>query len=133
MAIFNVETGSIVEQVQEFRIYPASHYVTSKGRQEETIKAIRTELTERVDELLDLDKYLEAKRLEQRTLFDLEMIQEIGYCSGIENYSRHLSARKPGERPYFRSIFYLFPCFFHRRRIINIVENKNGLFMAIFR
>jgi len=100
MAIFNVETGSIVEQVQEFRIYPASHYVTSKGRQEETIKAIRTELTERVDELLDLDKYLEAKRLEQRTLFDLEMIQEIGYCSGIENYSRHLSARKPGERPY---------------------------------
>ncbi|MCH1552340.1 MAG: DEAD/DEAH box helicase family protein, partial [Balneolaceae bacterium] len=95
MAIFNVETGSIVEQVQEFRIYPASHYVTSKGRQEETIKAIRTELTERVDELLDLDKYLEAKRLEQRTLFDLEMIQEIGYCSGIENYSRHLSARKP--------------------------------------
>jgi excinuclease ABC subunit B len=100
MAIFNVETGSIVEQVHEFRIYPASHYVTSKGRQEETIEAIRTELSERVDELLGLDKYLEAKRLEQRTLFDLEMIQEIGYCSGIENYSRHLSARKPGERPY---------------------------------
>ena len=68
--------------------------MTSKGRQEETIKAIRTELTQRVDELLDIDKYLEAKRLEQRTSFDLEMIQEIGYCSGIENYSRHLSARK---------------------------------------
>jgi len=100
MAIFDVDTGSIIEQIHEFRIYPASHYVTSKGRQEETIKAIRTELTQRVDELLDIDKYLEAKRLEQRTLFDLEMIQEIGYCSGIENYSRHLSARKPGERPY---------------------------------
>ena len=100
MAIFDVDTGSIIEQIHEFRIYPASHYVTSKGRQEETIKAIRTELTQRVDELLDIDKYLEAKRLEQRTLFDLEMIQEIGYCSGIENYSRHLRARKPGERPY---------------------------------
>ena len=100
MAVFDVDSGSIIEQVSEFRIYPASHYVTSKGRQEETVKAIRSELTQRVDELLDLDKYLEAKRLEQRTLFDLEMIQEIGYCSGIENYSRHLSARKPGERPY---------------------------------
>jgi len=100
MAIFDVDSGAIKEQVHEFRIYPASHYVTSKGRQEETIKAIREELSFRVEELLDMDKYLEAKRLEQRTLFDLEMIQEIGYCSGIENYSRHLSARKPGERPY---------------------------------
>lgn len=100
MHLFDVETGAVLEEVEEFRIYPASHYVTSKLRLEESIKQIRDELQWRVQVLIDEEKFLEAKRLEQRTLFDIEMIQEIGYCSGIENYSRYLSARKPGERPY---------------------------------
>lgn len=100
MELFDPETGEIHEAVTEFRIYPASHYVTTKGRMQETIEEIRKDLWERIEELKTEEKFLEAKRLEQRTLFDLEMMQEIGYCNGIENYSRYLSARKPGERPY---------------------------------
>ena len=100
LQLFDVDTGNIIENVNEFRIYPASHYVTSKSRLEESISKIRDELHWRVDVLKDEEKFLEAKRIEQRTLFDIEMIQEIGYCSGIENYSRYLSGRKPGERPY---------------------------------
>ncbi|MCR9133053.1 MAG: excinuclease ABC subunit UvrB [bacterium] len=100
LQLFDVNTGNIIEEVQEFKIYPASHYVTTKSRLEDSIKQIREELQWRTKVLIDEEKFLEAKRLEQRTLFDLEMIQEIGYCSGIENYSRYLSARKPGERPF---------------------------------
>jgi excinuclease ABC subunit B len=100
LQLFDVNTGSVIEEVDEFKIYPASHYVTTKSRLEDSIKQIREELQWRTKVLIDEEKLLEAKRLEQRTLFDLEMIQEIGYCSGIENYSRYLSARKPGERPY---------------------------------
>ncbi len=97
---FNPDTGEIYEAVPEFHIYPASHYVTTKGRLDETIKKIRLEMHDRVDQLRDSEMHLEAQRLQQRTLFDLEMLQEIGYCTGIENYSRYLSNRKPGERPY---------------------------------
>ncbi len=100
MQLFDTETGNIIETVDEFRVYPASHYVTTKSRLEESIQQIRDELNWRVEVLKDEEKFLEAKRIEQRTLFDIEMIQEIGYCSGIENYSRYLSGRKPGERPY---------------------------------
>lgn len=100
LQLFNVDDGSIIENVNEFRVYPASHYVTSKERLETSIEQIREELEWRRQVLIDEEKFLEAKRIEQRTLFDIEMIQEIGYCSGIENYSRYLSARKPGERPY---------------------------------
>jgi excinuclease ABC subunit B len=100
MQVFDVESGDIIDDVDEFRIYPASHYVTTQGRLEESITQIRDEMHWRVEVLKDEHKFLEAKRLEQRTLFDIEMMQEIGYCSGIENYSRYLSARKPGERPY---------------------------------
>ena len=100
LQLFDVDTGDIKETVQEFKIYPASHYVTTKSRLEESIKQIREELQWRTKVLIDEEKFLEAKRIEQRTLFDIEMIQEIGYCSGIENYSRYLSARKPGERPF---------------------------------
>jgi len=107
LEIFNIDTGNILERIEEFRIYPASHYVTSKGRLEEAIQQIRDEMYWRVDILKDEQKFLEAKRLEQRTTFDIEMMQEIGYCSGIENYSRYLSARKPGERPY--CLFDYFP------------------------
>jgi excinuclease ABC subunit B len=100
LQLFNVNDGSVIENVEEFRVYPASHYVTSKSRLETSIEQIREELEWRKKVLVDEEKFLEAKRIEQRTLFDIEMIQEIGYCSGIENYSRYLSARKPGERPY---------------------------------
>ncbi len=100
LQLFDPETGDVKETVEEFKIYPASHYVTTKSRLEQSIQQIREELQWRTKVLIEEEKFLEAKRLEQRTLFDIEMIQEIGYCSGIENYSRYLSARKPGERPY---------------------------------
>lgn len=107
MEIVDTDSGNVLETVDEFRIYPASHYVTTQGRLEEAIDQIRDELHWRIGVLNDEGKYLEAKRLEQRTLFDIEMMQEIGYCSGIENYSRYLSNRKPGERPY--CLFDYFP------------------------
>ena len=107
MEVFDVESGDVIETVEEFRIYPASHYVTTKDRLEQAIDQIRDELYWRVEVLKEEEKYLEAKRLEQRTLFDIEMMQEIGYCQGIENYSRYLSNRKPGERPY--CLFDYFP------------------------
>ena len=100
LEIFDIDTGAILNEVEEFHIYPASHYVTSKERLVEAIQQIRDEMYWRVEILQKEHRFLEAKRIEQRTLFDIEMMQEIGYCSGIENYSRYLSARKPGERPY---------------------------------
>lgn len=107
LEIFDVDTGDVLETVQEFRIYPASHYVTTQDRLEQAIEQIREEMHWRVEVLKDEQRFLEAKRLQQRTLFDIEMMQEIGYCSGIENYSRYLSNRKPGERPY--CLFDYFP------------------------
>jgi len=100
MEVFDPDNGDIIRSVEEFRIYPASHYVTSQSRLEQAIGQIREELAWRMQILEDEEKFLEAKRLEQRTEFDIEMMKEIGYCSGIENYSRYLSNRKPGERPY---------------------------------
>ncbi|MFH5832301.1 excinuclease ABC subunit UvrB [Halalkalibaculum sp. DA3122] len=107
LEIFDVDTGDVLEAVEEFRIYPASHYVTTQDRLEQAIQQIREEMHWRVEVLKDEQRFLEAKRLQQRTLFDIEMMQEIGYCSGIENYSRYLSNRKPGERPY--CLFDYFP------------------------
>jgi excinuclease ABC subunit B len=107
MQIVDPDTGDVKSTVDEFRIYPASHYVTTEDRLNQAIDQIRDELNWRIGTLNDEGKYLEAKRLEQRTLFDIEMMQEIGYCSGIENYSRYLSNRKPGERPY--CLFDYFP------------------------
>jgi excinuclease ABC subunit B len=100
LALFNPDTGKEVEKVNQYVVYPASHYVTSKDRLAETINHIRDELVWRTEVLRSEEKFIEAHRLEQRTLFDIEMIQEIGYCAGIENYSRYLAGRKPGERPY---------------------------------
>lgn len=100
MELFDPETGTILDKIDRFAVYPASHYVTTKSRLEEAINGIRRELDMRIDQLKAEDKFLEAKRLEQRTLFDIEMMQEVGYCNGIENYSRYLAGRKPGERPY---------------------------------
>jgi len=99
LAMFDPLTGEVTRQLPRFTVYPKSHYVTSRETILGAIDAIKEELRERLKVLRDLDKLVEAQRLEQRTRFDLEMMAEIGYCSGIENYSRHLSGRKPGEPP----------------------------------
>ncbi|MDQ7053564.1 MAG: excinuclease ABC subunit UvrB [candidate division KSB1 bacterium] len=93
-------TGEVLEELDSVAIYPAKHFVTSQPRLEQAIKAIEVELEERLEWFRSQGKLLEAQRLEMRTRFDLEMLQELGYCSGIENYSRHLTGRKPGQRPY---------------------------------
>lgn len=100
LEIIDPVSGTLIQNMVEYTIYPASHYVTTKDRLTESVNKIRDELDWRINVLEEDEKYLEAKRLEQRTLFDIEMIQEIGYCSGIENYSRYLANREPGQRPY---------------------------------
>ena len=107
LTLFDPETGELLEEADQFFIYPASHYVTTKGRLKTAIEQIRDELALRLDVLRSEEKYVEAQRLEQRTMFDIEMMQEIGFCPGIENYSRYLAGRKPGERPY--CLFDYFP------------------------
>ena len=96
----DVLTGQVVDKRTHVAIFPASHYVTSDENLERARKDIRRELNERLKVLKGENKLLEAQRLEQRTNYDLEMMQELGYCSGIENYSRHLTGRKPGEPPF---------------------------------
>jgi excinuclease ABC subunit B len=91
--------GKIVRRVDKACIYPASHYVTGEERMKRAVHDIRKELAERLRELRAEAKLLEAQRLEQRTLYDLELLEEMGFCPGIENYSRHLTGRKPGEPP----------------------------------
>lgn len=92
--------GKILRKANKTLIHPASHYVTTRDNLKRAMDSIREELRERLTLLKAENKLLEAQRLEQRTMFDLEMIEEMGYCSGIENYSRHLSGRLPGEPPY---------------------------------
>ncbi len=91
--------GVKLRSIEKMTVFPSSHYVTSKDRQREAMNAIQVELRERLAELKGQNRLLEAQRLEQRTMFDLEMIEQMGFCSGIENYSRHLSGRKAGEAP----------------------------------
>ena len=97
---FDVLTGEVLAQRNHVAIFPASHYVTSRENLERAMGDIREELAERLDYLNHNFKMLEAQRLEQRTNYDLEMMNEMGYCSGIENYSRHLAGRKAGEPPF---------------------------------
>jgi len=99
LSYFDPLTGEVVRRVPRLTVYPKSHYVTPRERLLEACGHIKTELKPRLSYLRENDKLLEAQRLEQRTLFDLEMIKELGYCSGIENYSRYLSGREPGEPP----------------------------------
>ncbi len=99
--------GTILELHNEYTLYPAKLFVTSQEMLDKAMNNIREELSDRLNELRLQEKYVEAQRLEQRTLFDLEMMREVGYCSGVENYSMHLSGRKPGERPI--CIFDYFP------------------------
>jgi excinuclease ABC subunit B len=91
--------GQLRERVGQVAIYPANHYVTPEDQLERAIEGIKEELAERLLFFRSTNRLLEAQRLEQRTLFDIEMLREIGYCHGIENYSRHLTGRKPGEPP----------------------------------
>jgi excinuclease ABC subunit B len=93
-------TGKVLKEMEFTVIYPARHFITDKEKVKIAMNSIRAELKDRLNELRQAGKLLEAQRLEQRTNYDIEMIQELGYCSGIENYSRHLTLREPGERPF---------------------------------
>lgn len=97
---FHPLTGEVLKEMDDEFIYPGKHFVTDQKTINRISKEIRDDLIDRLDFLRAHDKLLEAQRLEQRTNFDLEMMMEVGYCSGIENYSRYFSGRKPGERPY---------------------------------
>ena len=99
LSIFDPLTGEILRKGPRYSVYPKTHYVTPRETIVGAISAIKDEMRERVAELRAMDKLVEAQRLEQRTLFDIEMMNELGYCSGIENYSRYLSGRAPGEPP----------------------------------
>lgn len=96
----NYLTGEVISQLNHILVFPASHYATSREKIRLAVKSIEEELSERLNELNGQNKLVEAQRLEQRTLYDIEMLTEIGFCSGIENYSRHLSQRPAGSRPY---------------------------------
>ena len=93
-------TGEVIAERKHVAVYPASHYVTTKEKMKIAVERIEAELDEQLTKLKAEDRLLEAQRLEQRTRYDIEMMQEMGYCSGIENYSRHMSERKAGEAPY---------------------------------
>src|SRR3989338_1969951 len=107
ISIINPTTGNSLQEVKEVSIYPAKHFVMPEGKIEGVVKSIEYELNDRLKELRYQEKLLEAQRLEARTRYDMEMLLEVGYCHGIENYSRHLSGRAPGETPY--TLFDYFP------------------------
>lgn len=99
VSLFDPLTGHVIQKVPRFVVYPASNYVTPKDDVMRAIESIKEELRDRVEFFQKEEKVVEAQRLQQRTLFDLEMLQEVGFCKGIENYTRHLSGLKPGEPP----------------------------------
>lgn len=107
ISIINPTTGNTMQEVKEISIYPAKHFVMPEGKIEGVVKSIEYELNDRLKELRANGKFLEAQRLEARTRYDMEMLLEVGYCHGIENYSRHLSGRAPGETPH--TLFDYFP------------------------
>src|SRR6187401_2482098 len=99
LAWFDPLTGKVLRRVERVSVFPKSHFVTSRDRTRRAVETIKAELEERRGQLESEGKLLEAQRLHQRTMFDLEMMREIGYCHGIENYARHLTGRAPGEPP----------------------------------
>lgn len=107
ISIIDSLTGNIIREVESAPIYPAKYFVTDRNKMQKAIYNIELELAERLEVFRKEEKYLEAQRLEQRTKFDIEMMKEIGYCSGIENYSRHMDGRAPGSRPF--NLFDYFP------------------------
>src|SRR5437660_4012694 len=98
-AEFNPLTGSKIKDLGREWIYPAKHFITEQDERERAVRAIDEELKDRVSFLTSRNKLVEAQRLEQRTKYDMEMLRELGFCHGIENYSRHLTGRRPGEPP----------------------------------
>ncbi len=99
MALFDPLTGETIRKVPRYTVYPRTHYASTRESVLNAIETVKVELTERLEQLYRDNKLLEAQRLEQRTRFDIEMMAEVGYCQGIENYSRHLTRRQPGEPP----------------------------------
>jgi excinuclease ABC subunit B len=107
ISIIDIITGKVIREAESVPIYPAKYFVTDRNKMQKAIYNIEQELSERLEVLRKEEKYLEAQRLEQRTKFDIEMMKEIGYCSGIENYSRHMDLREPNSRP--SNLFDYFP------------------------
>ncbi len=107
MSVIDSVSGQVLKEVESSAIYPAKYFVSDRSKMQQAIHNIELELEERLKYFRSHEKYLEAQRIEQRTRFDLEMMKEIGYCSGIENYSRHLDGRATGSRPY--NLFDYFP------------------------
>lgn len=107
ISIIDSVTGKIIREIESVPIYPAKYFVTDRGKMQQAIYNIEQELAEQLEVLRKEEKYLEAQRLEQRTKFDIEMMKEIGYCSGIENYSRHMDGRAQDSRPF--NLFDYFP------------------------
>ncbi|MBT8378387.1 MAG: excinuclease ABC subunit UvrB [Ignavibacteria bacterium] len=107
LSVIDSTTGKVIEEIESAPIYPAKYFVTDREKLQKAVYNIDTELKEQLDVFRENEKYLEAQRLEQRTRFDIEMMKEIGYCSGIENYSRHMDGRAAGTRPY--TLFDYFP------------------------
>lgn len=107
LSIIDSITGNVIQEVETSAIYPAKYFVTTKDQVNRAILSIETELKEQLKYFWSQEKYIEAQRIEQRTKYDIEMMREIGYCSGIENYSRHMDGRAPGSRPY--CLFDYFP------------------------
>ena len=107
ISIIDSVTGDFIKEVESAAIYPAKYFVSNREQIQKAIYGIEQELEDRLKYFRSEEKYLEAQRLEQRTRFDVEMMKEIGYCAGIENYSRHMDGRKPGSRPY--NLFDYFP------------------------
>ncbi len=99
LAMFDPLTGTVLRRIPRYTIYPGSHYVTTRRTVLEAVETIKVELKERLEQLYKANKLVEAQRLQQRTQFDIEMMAEIGYCQGIENYSRHLTGHAPGDPP----------------------------------
>ena len=99
ISVIDAITGDFIREVESIPVYPAKYFVTTKSQVNRAILTIEEELKERLNYYWSEEKYLEAQRIEQRTRYDLEMMREIGYCSGVENYSRHMDAREPGSRP----------------------------------
>ena len=99
MVMFDALTGKTKTKMQRFTVFPSSHYVTPRSTTQRAVERIKVELAARKEEFAKSNKLLELQRIDQRTRFDLEMLIEIGFCKGIENYSRHLSNRQPGEPP----------------------------------
>ncbi|RMH69657.1 MAG: excinuclease ABC subunit UvrB [Gemmatimonadetes bacterium] len=100
ITLFDALKGDVLQEMDRCAVYPAKHFVTTERQLESAIVEIEKELTERIWYFKEHDRFIEAQRIQERTTYDIEMMREVGYCSGIENYSRHLAGRKAGERPY---------------------------------